>query len=440
MMNDYAIRVENLAKRYRIGSREEQRDTLVGTLSNWVRQPGRNLQRLYRLTSFDANDEQDVVWALRDVSFNVQKGEVFGVIGRNGAGKSTLLKILSRITYPTSGRVEIRGRVSSLLEVGTGFHPELTGRENIYLNGTILGMTKTEIDRKFDEIVDFSGVEKFIDTPVKHYSSGMGVRLAFSVAAYLEPEILLVDEVLAVGDLEFQKKCLGKMGQVAAGGRTVLFVSHNLNAVETLCSKSLFLEKGSIVFSGVTPKALSLYIKSLSSESDTDIVYRYDRKGSGEIRFVSVEYLDPSRNKISSIESGQPLIIRLGLQNMKEFDYKGNIDISVAIRDVKNQTITTLSNFFFNNPVQPVWEQNYAFFDINIDRFWLLAENYKIDLWMAYGSQVLDYIRDAATLEVGSGFVKEIEDARKPIAERHGSVFIPHSWHVVEGINSQSKC
>ena len=206
-----------------------------------------------------AAPESDILWALRDVSFEVHEGEVVGIIGRNGAGKSTLLKILSRITEPTHGRAVIRGRVSSLLEVGTGFHPELTGRENIYMNGTILGMRKREIDRKFDEIVDFSGVEKFLDTPIKRYSSGMQVRLAFAVAAHLEPEILIIDEVLAVGDAEFQKKCLGKMQDVARGGRTVLFVSHNMAAVEALCSRGIWMRNGEQRLAGETKHVIACY-------------------------------------------------------------------------------------------------------------------------------------------------------------------------------------
>lgn len=260
-MSDIAIRVENLSKRYRLGVKEEKQDTLVGSVLAMLKRPGQNLQRLRRLTRFADNgaDEKDAMWALKDVSFEVKQGEVVGVIGRNGAGKSTLLKILSRITYPTAGRVELHGRVSSLLEVGTGFHPELTGRENIYLNGTILGMRKAEIDRKFDEIVDFSGIEKFIDTPVKRYSSGMGVRLAFSVAAHLEPEILLVDEVLAVGDKVFQDKCLTKMGEVSRSGRTVLVVSHNMNHVRAVSRTGVWLHKGTLQALGSIANVTAAY-------------------------------------------------------------------------------------------------------------------------------------------------------------------------------------
>lgn len=254
-MGNIAISVENLGKRYRIGQAEQRPQNLREALSAYAGSPFRYLRSRLREPG-----EDEMIWALKDVSFEVKHGEVLGIIGRNGAGKSTLLKILSRITEPTEGWAKVYGRVGSLLEVGTGFHPELTGRENIYLNGSILGMRRTEVDRKFDEIVDFSGVEKFLDTPVKRYSSGMYVRLAFAVAAHLEPEILLVDEVLAVGDVEFQKKCLGKMGSVAKEGRTVLFVSHNTVAISMLCSKALYLQDGRTQQFGNTQEVLDAYL------------------------------------------------------------------------------------------------------------------------------------------------------------------------------------
>jgi lipopolysaccharide transport system ATP-binding protein len=265
-----AVRAENISKYYRLGIKEKMHDSMLRTILGFVSSPWTNYRKyrsLYRFDDFDPNsngypNEQpaDVMAALRDVSFEVQEGEVLGIIGGNGAGKSTLLKILSRITAPTRGRAEFRGRVSSLLEVGTGFHPELTGRENVYLNGAVMGMTKREIDSKFDEIVDFSGVEKFLDTPVKRYSSGMTVRLAFAVAAHLEPEILLVDEVLAVGDASFQKKCLGKMGSVARQGRTILFVSHNMSAVTQLCSHTIWLKSGSVKQIGKSSEVVMAYL------------------------------------------------------------------------------------------------------------------------------------------------------------------------------------
>jgi lipopolysaccharide transport system ATP-binding protein len=262
-MEEVVISVKDISKKYRVGLAEEKEDTFVGEITHMLSAPFRTFKQIKNLSSKN-EDGEDIFWALRDISFEVKKGEVLGIIGHNGAGKSTLLKILSRITYPTSGSIEITGRVSSLLEVGTGFHPELTGKENIYMNGTILGMTKKEIDSKFDEIVEFSGIKKHLNTPVKRYSSGMKVRLAFSVAAHLEPEILIIDEVLAVGDAEFQRKCLGKMQDVAGQGRTVLFVSHNMVAVQNLCNRIIWLNKGQIKDSGETSEIVKKY---LSNES-----------------------------------------------------------------------------------------------------------------------------------------------------------------------------
>src|SRR4051794_31967620 len=243
-MSDVAIRVDHLSKQYRIGGKQEQYKTLRDTISSAAGKPVRMVRSRIGPSSERKSKAHITIWALKDVSLEVKRGEVVGIIGRNGAGKSTLLKVLSRITEPTEGYAEIHGRIGSLLEVGTGFHQELTGRENIYLNGAILGMSRADITRKFDEMVAFAEVDKFIDTPVKHYSSGMYLRLAFAVAAHLEPEILLVDEVLAVGDAAFQKKCLGKMGEVAQEGRTVVFVSHNMGAIRALCNRGVVLSNG----------------------------------------------------------------------------------------------------------------------------------------------------------------------------------------------------
>ncbi len=292
-MSDYAIRVENLSKRYRIGRKEERPDTLAGAIGGWLGAPLANFRRLRRMSQFSQNgQEPDVIWALRDVSFNVREGEVVGIIGRNGAGKSTLLKILSRITPPTSGRVVLNGRVASLLEVGTGFHGDLTGRENVYLNGTILGMAKAEIDRNFDEIVAFSGVEKFIDTPIKRYSSGMKVRLAFAVAAHLQPEILLIDEVLAVGDAEFQKKCLGKMEDVARQGRTVLFVSQNMGAVNALCKETALVEDGRLQALAPTAEVIATYLGEALQQQNAEDLERLRRSGMGHLaQFTAINLL-----------------------------------------------------------------------------------------------------------------------------------------------------
>ncbi|OQY31703.1 MAG: hypothetical protein B6I38_05450 [Anaerolineaceae bacterium 4572_5.1] len=259
-MSDVVVRVENVSKRYRIGVAPEKYATLRDTIVKTLKSPLKRIQK--SLPAGKDSNGLDAIWALKNVSFEVERGQVLGVIGRNGAGKSTLLKVLSRITEPTEGHVQIRGRVGSLLEVGTGFHPELTGRENIYLNGAILGMKRADIEHKFDEMVAFSGVEKFIDTPVKRYSSGMYLRLAFSVAAHLEPEILVVDEVLAVGDAEFQRKCLGKMSDVAQEGRTVLFVSHDMSAISRLTEETIVLEKGELVYRAPTQKAIDYYMSS----------------------------------------------------------------------------------------------------------------------------------------------------------------------------------
>jgi lipopolysaccharide transport system ATP-binding protein len=286
-----AIKIENLSKRYRIGLRDELPDSFLQTGINYLKNPLKNFRRHKSLYTFDEkidpntgevgnNAEIDVIWALRNITAEIKPGEVVGVIGRNGAGKSTLLKILSKIICPSSGFAEIKGRVSSLLEVGTGFHPELTGRENIFMNGTILGMKKKEIDRKFDQIVEFSGLEKFLDTPVKRYSSGMSVRLAFSVAAHLEPEILIIDEVLAVGDLDFQKKCLNKMDDVGKQGRTVLFVSHNLPAVTRLCNRAIWLEGGEIIRDGPCGSVIGEYIKK-DNKSTAEMLYINNKSAPG---------------------------------------------------------------------------------------------------------------------------------------------------------------
>ena len=268
-----AMRADGLAKLYKIGRRwADSKPTLAGRALGAITAPIRNFREVRRLTQSGEAD-QDVHWALRDVSFEIKHGEAVGVIGRNGAGKSTLLKVLSRITAPSKGRAMVRGRVGSLLEVGTGFHPDLTGRENVYLNGAILGMDRAYVDRRFEEIVDFSGVEKFIDTPVKRYSSGMYLRLAFAVAAHLEAEIMIVDEVLAVGDAQFQKKCLGKMGSASKEGRTVLFVSHNLTAVKTLCSRALLLRQGTLVADLPAAEAVEQYMSEIR---DSVFEQRYD--------------------------------------------------------------------------------------------------------------------------------------------------------------------
>jgi lipopolysaccharide transport system ATP-binding protein len=304
-MRDIAFKIENLGKLYRIGARQEYR-TLRETLVS-------NIKRL-NIKRLDQKDD-NLIWALKDVSFGVKQGEVVGIIGRNGAGKSTLLKVLSHITEPTKGRVSLYGRVGSLLEVGTGFHPELTGRENIYLNGAILGMKKAEIVRKFDEIVDFSEIEKFLDTPVKRYSSGMYVRLAFAVAAHLEPDILLIDEVLAVGDVAFQRKCFGKIGDVVKQGRAVLLVSHNLAAIQALCSRALLLHGGDLVEDGLPSEVVRHYLSLLSTGPDQQSVSLLPRvTGGNEVRLIAIELVDENELVTDSFEFGSEMRIRFTIR------------------------------------------------------------------------------------------------------------------------------
>lgn len=341
-MSNIVISVENLSKIYRLGQ------IGTGTLSHdinvwWAKVRGKPNPTL-RIGETDlGNRDGEEIWALRDVSFTVQQGEVLGIIGRNGAGKSTLLKILSRVTAPTEGKVKVKGRIASLLEVGTGFHPDLTGRENTYLNGAILGMSRKEIERKFDEIVDFAEVEKFINTPVKRYSSGMYVRLAFAVAAHLDPEILVVDEVLAVGDAEFQKKCLGKMGDVAHEGRTVLFVSHNMGAIRTLCRRAVLLKGGRIVLDDFAPAVVAKYLNSNTSQRSS-----WKRTSpvpqDTEINFLSAQVIDESGNITDTIDPTKEFFVRLKV--------KANCDteksqIAVRFTNQENVAIFTTANTDF---------------------------------------------------------------------------------------------
>ena len=346
-MPSAAITVEALGKAYRIGLKDEVPDTLVGAATSWLKVPLRNFHNLRRLNTFTtcADDQPDLIWALKDVSFEVPEGEVLGVIGRNGAGKSTLLKILSRITEPTAGRAKIHGRVSSLLEVGTGFHPELSGRENIYMNGTILGMRKREIDRKLDQIIDFSGIEKFLDTPIKRYSSGMKVRLAFAVAAHLEPEILIIDEVLAVGDAEFQKKCLGKMHDVAQSGRTVLFVSHNMAAVRSLTTRCAYLTNGLLKSIGPTSKTIGEYLDDSVRYVNTvgfDLAYfRRDSNRTMPVKFsrISVDGVENSEGELPRLNCGDDVCLNIEVESEEHID---RCCLSISIVKDQETVVTTL--------------------------------------------------------------------------------------------------
>jgi lipopolysaccharide transport system ATP-binding protein len=309
-MSTTVISVENLSKSYQLGVINT--GTFYGDIKRWwAKQRGKPDPYLKIGETDHGNRKRETIWALKDVNFETKQGEALGIIGRNGAGKSTLLKIMSQVTAPTSGVVRIKGRIASLLEVGTGFHPELTGRENIYLNGAIMGMNRDEVRRKFDEIVDFSGVEQFIDTPVKRYSSGMYVRLAFAVAAHLEPEILVIDEVLAVGDAEFQKKCLGKMGDVAKEGRTVLFVSHNMAAINRLCSRAILLNAGKAVEDGSALDVTSRYLSNAEEESGARVWNMDQAPGTDDLRLVSIKLIGKDNKKASVVEVHDKITIRI---------------------------------------------------------------------------------------------------------------------------------
>jgi lipopolysaccharide transport system ATP-binding protein len=421
-MSDIAIRVENLSKLYKIGIASRRHDTLRD-------QTAAALKALFQRNgnSPSAKDRQDTFWALEQVSFEVKTGEVVGIIGSNGAGKSTLLKILSRITPPTSGRVDIHGRVGSLLEVGTGFHPELTGRENIYLNGAILGMKKAELERKFDEIVAFSGVERFMDTPVKRYSSGMYVRLAFAIAAHLEPEILIVDEVLAVGDASFQEKCLGKMEDAAREGRTVLFVSHNMAAVRNLCSRAILLKNGRIDQSGAVEDVVRAYLMVDVDDSYSTLEERQDRAGTGMIRAVSFEATIRNGSKAEPARTGGPADFIIGYVVHQERPIK-KLYASIGVTNSSGVGIFACSTAMLNADFSGIVGEGKVV--CQIDYLPLIPGKYSVNIKLAEDQGQSNYvihdeIMHAATFDVvesgDSGFI-----AYSRVSA--GNIIVPHKW------------
>jgi lipopolysaccharide transport system ATP-binding protein len=418
-MSNWIIETENLGKKYRLHHSGAGRGYV--TLREAVLHGFKGLFQPSR----SQNPASEDFWALNDLSFQVEPGETVAIIGRNGAGKSTLLKILSRITEPTVGRVRLKGRASSLLEVGTGFHPELTGRENIYLNGTVLGMTKKEVDRKFDAIVDFAGVQKFIDTPVKHFSSGMQVRLAFAVAAHLEPEILIIDEVLAVGDAVFQKKCLGKMQDVAADGRTVLFVSHDLAAVEKLCSRAILLDSGRCLTDGPTAQTIAQYQTSTVQAASLDLATRTDRRGAGLVRFTRIQTLDENCREQGVFFSGKPLRVRM---HYRATGGKPLENCRVSL------TFNGWGKIYFIASTELVSDDRLdlspeGFIDCMIDELPLSLGTYYLGPFIEVNGDVQDWLDSAATLHVEDGnFYGTGRDY--PKGGGGAAVLVKHRWQL----------
>jgi len=417
-MSESAISIENISKQYFIG--------LSGPQYNLVREV---IPAIFKGGLFSkrgrtglSKEDKEFIWALKDVSFQIKRSEIVGIIGKNGAGKSTLLKILTRITEPTAGRAKIFGRVSSLLEVGTGFHEELTGRENIFLNGAILGMKKDEIKREFDNIVDFSGISRFLDMPVKHYSSGMYVRLAFSVAAHLQPDILLVDEVLSVGDAFFQKKCLGKMGDISGQGRTILFVSHNMQAVESLCSRGIVIDGGRVAYDGSSADAVSFYLKNLfMADFSQSLKERKDRKGNGSARLTAINFYNQDGIKSDSLKSGEKCCI--------EFEYEAgqelrNVSFAFTVRD-------SISQYLFRPSSEDTGQDfkslpNRGRLRCIIPRLPLVSGQYRITPRLVCSGIVEDYVEGAAILTVEGG---DFFGSGK--MNSHSPVILDHSWEAI---------
>jgi lipopolysaccharide transport system ATP-binding protein len=413
-MSGATIIVDRISKRYQLTALHRH-DTLADRVSSGVRS-------LWQRGASTAADE--TLWALKDVSFKINQGEVVGLIGANGAGKSTILKILSRITAPTSGTARIHGRIASLLEVGTGFQPELSGRENIYLSAAILGMRRADTNRRFDDIVDFSGVGRFIDTPVKRYSSGMYVRLAFAVAAHLDPDIMLVDEVLAVGDAAFQKKCLGKMKDVVTQGRTVLFVSHNMAAVANLCTRSLLFESGRIALEGDTQAVVDRYLHSLGQTAGTELAARQDRQGSQVMSFVGVELRNARGTVVDRVQCGQAVTIALHYR-ANEGAPLNSVRAAIGMHGRYDERLFDLTN-----------DLNGFRFDKLPARGTLLCHvpclplqpgSYSFNLYCEIGSETADWVQNAGVLEVEAGDF--FGSSRLPPVEQ-GPFLVHHSWTV----------
>ncbi|NDP22020.1 MAG: ABC transporter ATP-binding protein [Paludibacter sp.] len=402
-MMSTAIEFNNISKQYRLGLVSTK--TLSHDLNRWWTTNIRGKEDPY-LKIGEVNDrstkgESDYVWALKDIDFKVEQGDVLGIIGKNGAGKSTLLKILSKVTAPTTGTIRAAGRIASLLEVGTGFHPEMTGRENIFMNGAIMGMTKREIAAKLDEIVDFSGVERYLDTPAKRYSSGMTVRLGFAIAAHLEPEILVVDEVLAVGDAEFQKKAIGKMQDVSKGeGRTVLFVSHNMASMQQLCTKGMLLENGMIKTTGEMKDVISFYQHRTTEIQALDIAKRTDRQGNGDLKVIDYQIKDENGYEVSNIVMGSCVIIEVYL--LRRVGYTTtNLNITVGINDEFGKRIIVMSTLY--TPISINFENDIIRIQFKVKKMPLNIGTYGMAFYIADNINLLDWIDNAGFITIDEG-------------------------------------
>ena len=416
------IEIKDLSKRYDIthqrGGYVALRDVIAGVFKN----PFKFLKHKTKIIL--GRETKEEFWALKDINFTVHKGEAIGIIGANGAGKSTLLKILSKITPPTTGEVILRGRVASLLEVGTGFHPELTGRENIFLNGAILGMSSKEMAKKFDDIVKFSGVEKFLDTPVKRYSSWMYVRLAFSVAAHMEPDILIVDEVLAVGDAEFQKKCLGKMDEVAqTEGRTVLFVSHNMSAIQSLCQKTILLENGKIKMIGDTTKVVAGYLENNPlTQNEESLRARRDRKGGGRVKFTTFWIENNDGQKIKTLINGGFYTFCFGYESLEQYQPK-DLNIDMAISQSDNSPLIFISTKFQQGIKTP---PTHGVIRCSIPQKFPLAEGvYNISINLFSGGNQEDFIKRFSSFEVKDG-----NFFPGGIMVKHSPIYLEQKWSI----------
>jgi lipopolysaccharide transport system ATP-binding protein len=420
-----AVRVDGLSKRYRIGRGPQREDALLHSVGRALASPFLNFRALRRLGRFDEETRDDVIWALRDVSFELGQGEVLGIVGRNGAGKSTLLKLLSKVTEPTAGTAQLRGRVASLIEVGTGFHPDLTGRENVYLNGTMHGMSRREVAARFDEIVEFAEIEKFIDTPVKRYSSGMYVRLAFAVAAHIDPDILLTDEVLAVGDVEFQRKCIGRMRDVAGSGRTVIFVSHNKAAVASLCTRALWLHDGTVKADGAVEKVLDSYLASVGGAADSNLA-AMTRQGDGRLRVNRVSFRNQDGDPARPARAGDPLDIVLAYEAADAMSLRG-VTAWIFIDSALGQRVLSLSTDFTDAHLGPLPSQGELV--CRIGSLPLNDGTYVCSIKVRVGGGVADRVLDAATFDVDAS---SFYPGHRHPGPDSGHLLVSHTWVVNE--------